>query len=83
MSIEKQVRDYIFDNIMLASDPAALANDDSFIDKGIIDSTGILEVTFFLEQQFGIKVSDNELIPENLDSVNNIVRFVERKKSEG
>ena len=83
MSIEKQVRDYLFENIMLASDPAALANDDSFIDKGIIDSTGILEVTFFLEQQFGIKVSDNELIPENLDSVNNIVRFVERKKSEG
>ena len=83
MSIEKTVRDYIFENLLFASEPAELANDDSFLNKGIIDSTGILEVTFFLEQQFGIKVTDQELVPENLDSVNNIVCFVEKKMKNG
>ena len=83
MSIEKQVRDYILDNLLFTTDAAALVNDTSFLEKGIIDSTGILEMIFFLEQQFGIKVSDKELIPENLDSVNNVVRFVQAKKNGG
>lgn len=83
MFIEKQVRDYILDNLLFTTDAAALANDASFLEKGIIDSTGILEMIFFLEQQFGIKVGDKELIPENLDSVNNIVRFVQAKKNGG
>ena len=83
MSIEQKVRDYIFANILFAADPASLQNDDSFLDKGIIDSTGILELIFFLEQNFQIKIHDEELMPENLDSVNKIGRFVERKLAQG
>lgn len=71
------------ENIMFTNDPAALSNDDSFLNKGIIDSTGILEVSFFIEQQFGIKISDKELLPENLDSVNNIARFIQKKQNGG
>ena len=83
MPIEKQVRDYILENILFAADSTALANDDSFLEKGIIDSTGILELIFFLEQQFDIKVYDTELVPENFDSVNKIVSFVQKKKAGG
>jgi acyl carrier protein len=83
MPIEKQVRDYIMENLLFAADSTALANDDSFLEKGIIDSTGILELIFFLEQQFEIKVYDTELIPENLDSVSKIVGFVQKKKNGG
>jgi acyl carrier protein len=83
MTIEKQIREYIMENIMFTNDPAALSNDDSFLNKGIIDSTGILEVSFFIEQQFGIKISDKELLPENLDSVNNIARFIQKKQNGG
>jgi len=62
-------------------DQNALQDGDSFLQQGIIDSTGILEVVFFLEEEFGVKVEDEEMIPENLDSVNNLVAFVERKKA--
>jgi acyl carrier protein len=83
MSIEQQVREYILENLLFTSDNATLANDDSFLEKGIIDSTGILELIFFLEQQFQIKVHDTELVPENLDSVDKIVGFVQKKKNGG
>ena len=51
------------------------------MEKGIVDSTGMLEIIYFIEDEFAIKVEDNEMVPENLDSVNNIVGFVEKKKN--
>jgi acyl carrier protein len=81
MSIEQQVRDYILENFLFTNDASALANDASFLEKGIIDSTGVLEMIFFLEQEFALKVADKEMIPENLDSVNNIVRYVQSKQA--
>jgi acyl carrier protein len=55
--------------------------DTSLLDQGIIDSTGVLEVIGFIEETFGITVEDSELLPENLDSIEGIARFVMRKKS--
>ena len=81
ISIEQQVREYILENFLFTNDEAALENDASFLEKGIIDSTGVLEMIFFLEQQFSFKVDDKEMIPENLDSVNNIVRYVKSKQA--
>ncbi len=81
MSIEQQVRDYILENFLFTDEASALANDASFLEKGIIDSTGVLEMIFFLEQEFALKVADKEMIPENLDSVNNIVRYVQSKQA--
>jgi acyl carrier protein len=68
---------------MFTDDGAALASSDSLLGKGIIDSTGILEVIHFLDDEFAIKVADEEMVPENLDSVNNIVAFVARKQGGG
>jgi acyl carrier protein len=81
MSVEEQIRNYILENYLFTDDTSALDSSDSFLDKGILDSTGILEVIYFLEDEFGIKVEDTEMVPENLDSVNNIVAFVGKKKA--
>lgn len=81
MSVEQKVRDYILENFLFTDDASALNDTDSFLDKGILDSTGILEVIYFLEEEFGIKVDDEEMIPENLDSVANLVNYITTKSS--
>ena len=80
MSTETLIRDYILENYLFTDDQSALVNSDSFLEKGILDSTGILEVIYFIEEEFGVKVEDDEMVPENLDSVDNIVAYVGRKK---
>jgi len=80
MPTESVIRNYILDNFLFTDDQSALNNDDSFREQGILDSTGVLEVMLFLEEQFEIKVNETEMIPENLDSVNNLVAFVARKR---
>ena len=79
MSAKAKIKNYILENYLFTDDQSALKDGDSFLQQGIIDSTGILEVVFFLEEEFGVKVEDEEMVPENLDSVNNLVAFVERK----
>jgi len=71
----------MLENYLFTDDPSALADGDSFLDKGIIDSTGILEVIMFLEEEFGIKVEDEEMVPENLDSVANIAAYINKKSA--
>ena len=65
MSVEQQVRDYILENYLFSNDQSTLNNTDSFLESGILDSTGILEVINFIEQDFGVSVKDEEMIPEN------------------
>lgn len=79
MTPGKKIKNYILENYLFTEDQSALDNDDSFLNKGIMDSTGILEVIYFIEEEFGIKIQDEEMVPENLDSVNNIVAFLHRK----
>ncbi|MDW7773318.1 MAG: acyl carrier protein [Desulfobulbaceae bacterium] len=76
------IRTFIFENFLFDADESALNNDDSFLEKGIIDSTGILELVEWLEDEFGIPIEDEELIPENLDSVNLLAAFIHRKKAD-
>jgi acyl carrier protein len=78
--ITGQVRAFITSNFYVA-DPAALAEDASLLDQGIIDSTGVLEVIGFLESTFGITVEDAEMLPDNLDSIQRISAFVARKQA--
>ncbi len=66
---------------MMGMNPESLTDGDSLLDKGIVDSTGVLELIGFLEESFEIQIDDEELIPENLDSVVNLVDFVNRKKA--
>jgi acyl carrier protein len=79
MIVEQKIRDFILNNYLFTNDPSALSNDDSFLKRGIIDSTGILEVIHFLSETFGVTVSNEEMVPENLDSVTSLIAFVHRK----
>ncbi|HLS80119.1 MAG TPA: acyl carrier protein, partial [Steroidobacter sp.] len=79
-ALRTQIRDFILQNYLFTDDASALALDDSLLERGIVDSTGMLEVIFFIEEQFGVKVKDEEMIPENLDSVNKIAAFVEARR---
>lgn len=78
-SIEAEVRQYVLDKFLFGRTEVELSGDTSFLDSGIIDSTGVLELVAFLEEKFQVKVEDEDLIPANLDSVNAVTRFVERK----
>ena len=81
MTIEQRLRTYILDSFLFTDDESVLDNDDSFLEKGIIDSTGIMEMVSFLEQEFGIQVDDEDMVPENLDSVSRIIASVSRKRA--
>jgi acyl carrier protein len=77
--IRDELRGFITGSIMYGHSTEFLADDASFLENGVIDSTGVLELIGYLETRFGITVEDEELVPENLDSVNGLLRFVERK----
>lgn len=79
--MKDKIRKYIFENFIFEESDNDLKDDDSLLEKGIIDSTGVLEVVQFLEETFEIEVEDEELVPENLDSVNNLVSYVTKKQS--
>jgi acyl carrier protein len=75
---KKRIREFIVENFLYGSDEN-LQDDTSFLEEGIIDSTGVLELVEFLEEEFEISVDDEELIPENLDSINNVGAYLKRK----
>jgi len=79
MSVKEKIRNEILENYLFTDEQSELINSDSFLDKGIIDSTGVMELIFFIEEAFGVQVKDSEMIPENLDSVDNIVHYIESK----
>ena len=78
MDYAKQVRDYVATNFLFG-DASSLQDDTSFLDKGIIDSTGILELIMFLEDTYKIKIGPDEMVPGNFDSVNKVVQFLTNK----
>lgn len=81
MDVRQSVRTYIIENFLFG-DEAPLENDSmSLLDGGIIDSVGVMELVAFLEGDFGLTLADEDLVPENLDSVDNLVAFIERRQS--
>ena len=78
MDYSSKVREFVVENFLFG-DGEALQEDTSFMEEGIIDSTGILELVFFLEESFSISVEDDELVPENMDSLASIAGFISRK----
>jgi acyl carrier protein len=79
--VESEIRAFLADNFLLGDDVQSLPGSASLIDAGIIDSTGVLELVGFLEDRYGIRIADQELLPQNLDSIENVVRFVGEKQS--
>ena len=78
-TLQTQIRQFVIDNFLFGQTDKQLGNSDSFLESGIIDSTGVLELIAFLESKFAISIGDDELVPANLDSVERVSGFVERK----
>ena len=77
-----ELRKFITDNFLFgeASGRFAFSDDDSFQERGIVDSTGVLELVCHLQERYAIAIADDELVPDNLDSLNKVARFVEAKR---
>jgi acyl carrier protein len=79
--IKQQITEFITTNFLF-DDSTKLGIDDSLLETGVIDSTGVLELVAFIEETYGIKVEDEEIIPENLDSISNITVYISQKLSQ-
>jgi acyl carrier protein len=79
-ALRSSIRDFLLENYLFTTDTSAIGWDDSLLGRGIVDSTGMLEVIFFIEEKLGVKVKDEEMIPDNLDSINKIAGFVEARR---
>jgi acyl carrier protein len=79
-SLRDRIQKFILENYLFTSDRSALGLDDSLLGRGIVDSTGMLEIIMFIEEQLGVTVKDEDMIPENLDSVSRIAAFVESRR---
>lgn len=79
-SVEDLVRDYIVQNILFSSNGYPYQDDTSFLENGIIDSMNVLELVMFVEQKFGVKVEDAEIVPDNFDSIIKLSAFIRRKQ---
>lgn len=77
--VRSEIRKFVVDSYLLGDESVKFTDSDSFMRRGIIDSMGILELTAFLEQQYSITVADNEMLPTNLDSVENLIGFIKTK----
>ncbi len=81
--IETKIRKFLAENFILSEQADQLGTSDSFLEKGIIDSTGILELVFFVEDQFSVQIDTSEVLPENFDSIENLASYIRRKQGAG
>lgn len=79
--IKQQIIDFITSNFLFGDTEKRVNEKDSLLENGIIDSTGVLELIAFIEETYGIKVADEEVVPDNLDTILDITSFVQRKLS--
>lgn len=79
METKAKLREFITENFLFGSDEEGFEDDDSFLDNGIIDSTGVLELVSYIEEEFDMEVLDEELVPDNFDSLNKLVSYIESK----
>jgi acyl carrier protein len=82
-TLERDLRAYLAENFVLATDAQSLPGDASLTRSGTVDSVGIVELIHFLEAHFGVEIADEDLVPENIDTIDNIVRYLRTKLSAG
>jgi acyl carrier protein len=78
--IKGGIREFIVNNYLRGATDKDLGDNDSFLEQGIIDSIGVIELTNFVQDRYGIKIEVPEIVPENLDTLNNLERFITKKK---
>jgi acyl carrier protein len=81
MTVESQIKEYIARNLLFSDNGFQYGDDASFLDEGIVDSVGVMELVAFVEEQFGFKVNDSEVIPDHFDSVSKLAAFIRSKSN--
>jgi acyl carrier protein len=81
MDTKTIIRHFIADNLLFSSNGFHLADDVSFLEEGVVDSLGVMELVVFVEEEFGVRVADEDVTPEHFDSVNQLAAYVERKRA--
>jgi acyl carrier protein len=79
METKERIREFLVETFLFGAEDARIQDGESLLETGIVDSTGVLELINFLESEFGLEVRDNEVVPENLDSIDRLASFVQRK----
>ena len=79
MDVKEQIRSYVAESLLFSSNGYEFSDNASFLDKGIVDSTGVVELVLFVEENFGIEVDNDEIVPDNFDSVDNLAAYIQRK----
>jgi len=77
--IEQKIRQFITDDFLFRVDRTSVSDAESLLEAGLIDSTGVLELVEFLQNEFGVVVDDAEMVPENLDSISRIAAYIKWK----
>ena len=77
--LENQIRHYITESFLFSDNGYELSNDASLLEEGIVDSTGVLELVMFVEETFNFAVENDEIVPENFDSVAQLAAYIRRK----
>jgi acyl carrier protein len=81
MTIEIQIKDYIAKNLLFSDNGFPYPEDTSFLEEGIVDSVGVMELVAFVEEKFGLKIDDMDVTPDNFDSVSKLAAFIRKKSS--
>jgi len=81
MTTREQIKQYVAENFLFTDDGYPLSDDASFLEEGIVDSTGVLELVMFVEETFGITVQDEDIVPDNFDSVTNLAAYISRRSN--
>lgn len=79
MDVRQRIRNFLAENFLLSTEGFPLSDEASLVEEGVVDSTGILELTQFLEEAFEVEVADTEIVPEHFDSVNRLTSYIEAK----
>jgi acyl carrier protein len=80
-NVQEQIRRYVAENFLFSSNGFHLDNDESFLESGVVDSLGVLELVTFVEETFRVRVLEDEIVPHNFDSVNRLAAYVAQKRA--
>lgn len=79
MNVKEQIRQFVAENFLFSDNGLDIDDDESFLEAGVVDSLGVLELVTFVEEKFGIDVPDDDIVPDNFDSVKNLAAYIETK----
>jgi acyl carrier protein len=82
MTFREQIRDYVAANFLFSDNGYPFPDDASFLEEGIVNSTGVLELVMFVEETFNVNVEDQEVVPDNFDSVGQLAAYVRNKTNQ-